>query len=677
MSLLVTLLPITVALAQPRVFEPEDLLQARQLGGLTASPEGDRLVFAVHSADREANRKRSDVWIVDTDGSTVQLTTHPEADHTPQWGAEGQVFFLSDRQGSTQVWQIDSHGGEAAQVTDLPVDLGDLLVAPDGRTAVVSALLHPDCDTLACSAERQAVQDADPSTGQVYDRLMVRHWSGWRDERQRRLVAIDLATGEATAILTRDLDAEVPFGGRMDVTFTPDSRVVVFAARAAHEQAWTTSFALYAVPADGSAPPQKFTDDPAWSRAPVFSPDGRTLAYRAMREPGYEADRFRVVLRSWEHDLDGGLSVTAGPARWLTEDWDHTARSVAWSRNGATLFVHSDDEGGRSLFAVDPRSGRATLRHQGGTVNEPVVLDRAIAFRHDTVQRPPEIFVLRDRARSAVQITHFHDEWVDGLAATPATPFTFTGADGDTVHGMWMEPPHRDAEASYPVLLLVHGGPQSTLADRFHSRMSARVFASAGYAVVMIDFHGSVGYGQAFTDRITGDWGGAPLVDLDLGLEHALGANPWMDGDRVGALGASYGGYMMFWLASQRPDRFRCLVAHAGVFSPRQLWFDTEELWFVEHDMVGPPWADASTYHLHDPSQHVASWRTPMLVVQGGKDFRVTESHSLSAFNALQRLGVESRLLYFPDESHWVNKPHNVLQWHDEVLGWLGRYLEP
>ena len=468
------------------------------------------------------------------------------------------------------------------------------------------------------------------------------------------------------------MDADTPskpFGGPEEIAFTPDGKGLVFAARdAGREEAWSTNFDLYHVPADGSKPPQALTAaNKAWDTSPAFSPDGKTLAYLAMSRPGYEADRFRIVLKPWPE----------GDGRVLTESWDYSVASMRWSAAGDELLVTAPNTGQTSLFAVNAKAGKSRAIVEEGTVSGFAPAADRIVFERHSLTSPAEIYSVKTdgdgRAVRSLTSTPRRSrpsgwESPSSSASRAGTTRRFTA----TSSSRWISTRRK----SIPVAFLIHGGPQGSFGNDFHYRWNPQAYAGAGYAVVMVDFHGSTGYGQAFCDSIRGDWGGKPLVDLQKGLAAALARYPWMDGARVGALGASYGGYMVNWIAGNWPDRFKCLVSHDGNLDERAAYFNTEELWFPEWDHLGTPWANPQSYEKQNPVNFVKNWKTPMLVVHGGRDYRIVDSQGMSSFTALQRLGIPSQFLYFPDENHWVLKPANSIQWHETVLGWLDKWLK-
>jgi dipeptidyl aminopeptidase/acylaminoacyl peptidase len=636
------------------------------------SPDGRRVVFAVSVTDLEANRRRSDLWLVQADGTGLRrLTSHEANDDHPRWAPDGRsVWFLSARSGSSQVWRVSVDGGEAEQVTRLPIDVDELLVSPDGDRLVVALEVFPGtgpAETRRRLDELEEKQKHGPS-GRIFDRLFVRHWDRWEDGRRSHLFVLPAAGGDPVDLM-KDLDADAPtqpFGDAGEIDFSPDGRAIVFTAKdAGREEAWSTDNDLYLVPLDASAPPRELTaDNRAWDTGPVFSPDGRTLAYRAMSEPGYEADRFCILLRAWPD----------GPTRELAPGWDRSPDDLAWSPDGRTLLAAAENLGQSSVFAIDVASGRVRTVVERGTAGSPAWAGARIVYALDDLKSPVELWSVRPDGKDPRPVTRLNASKVAAARLGEPEPFTFTGAGGATVHGYVVKPVDFDPAKRYPVAFLIHGGPQGSFGNHFHYRWNPQTYAGAGYAAVMVDFHGSTGYGKAFTDAIQDDWGGKPLEDLQKGLAAALERHPWMDGERVAALGASYGGYMVNWIAGRWPDRFRCLVVHDGNLDERMAYFDTEELWFPERDHAGTPWDHPEGYARHNPVDLVKEWRTPTLVIHGGRDFRVADTQGIGTFNTLQRRGIPSRFLHFPDENHWVLKPRNSILWHETVLAWLDQW---
>ncbi len=664
-------------LAQPATssthpFSVHDMLAMDRITDPQVAPDGKSVAFVVRQTDLDANKGRTDLWIVATDGTGLRrLTSHPEADSNPRWGPDSRtIWFLSSRSGSSQVWKISADGGEAEQVTKEPLDAGNLLVSRDGKYLAYTMEVFPDAKTPQDTKSRLEEREKKKATGRIYASLFVRHWDTWEDGRRSHLFVRPVAGGEAVDLM-RGMDADtpsLPFGGPEEIAFTPDSKGIVFAAKnAGRTEAWSTNFDLYYAPVDGSATPKCLTEDnKAWDTCPAFSPDGKTLAYLAMSRPGYEADQFKIILRDW----------TNGTKRVLAPQWDRSPSVLGWSADGKNVYAIAEDTGQGSLFSVDVRSGNVWTMVKEGTVHALSVAKDRVVYSLSSLRAPAELYCMRDENTSATRLTDINKNKVAAARMGDCEQFSFPGWNDETVYGYIVKPVDFDASQKYPVAFLIHGGPQGSFGNIFHYRWNAQAYAGAGYAVVMVDFHGSTGYGQAFCDLIRGDWGGKPLVDLQKGLAAALARYPWMDGDRVGALGASFGGYMINWIAGQWPDRFRCLVNHDGSLDERLSYFDTEELWFPEWDHQGTPWDNPNGYEDQNPLRFVGQWKTPMLVVHGEQDFRVPVTQGLSTFNALQRRGIPSKLLYFPDECHWVLKPHNSILWHDTVIAWLDQWLK-
>jgi dipeptidyl aminopeptidase/acylaminoacyl peptidase len=665
MVLATVLLVSGFAAGEAHPFSIHDMLAMQRVSDAQVSPDGKWVLHGLRTTDLEANKGRTDLWLTAIDsGDSRQLTTDPASDYNGRWSRR-QIYFLSTRSGASQVWKIDPAGGEAQQVTDLPLDVTSLSVSADGGYLAFSMDVFVDCDTLQCTADRLAAREESKVTGRVYDKLFIRHWDTWKDGRRSHVFTMPAGGGEPKDVMA-GMDADCPakpFGGPEDYTFAPDGRSVVFAARVAGDgEPWSTNFDVYLN--HGGKRTNLTEDNAAWDAQPVFSPDGTRLAWLSMTRPGFEADRFRIRSMTWP----------GGEARTLTEGWDRSPGSITWSRDGKRVYAIAGNLGQRSLFAVDPDSGAvSTLIEQGTVRSVDEVADRLV-YSMDTLNSPVELFSAQLDGTGVKQISYFNLDHLSVASMGDAEQFTFKGWNDETVHAYIVTPADFDPNKKYPVAFLIHGGPQGSFGNSFHYRWNPQAYAGAGYAAVMVDFHGSTGYGQEFTDSISGDWGGKPLEDLKKGLASALKRYPWMDGDRVCALGASYGGYMINWIAGNWPDRFDCLVNHDGILDQRSMYYETEELWFPEWEHGGTPWDVPEAYETHNPVNFVKNWKTPMLVVHGALDYRVVEAQGMATFTALQRKGIPSKLLYYPDENHWVLKPQNSIQWHDTVIDWLDEW---
>ena len=657
-----------------QAFNYNDMISANRLGDPQVSPDGRWVVYSVTTTDVAANRRSGALFMQDLQnaGEPIRLAINEGGANTARWGSDGKLYFLSGRSGSSQVWRAEADGTAPVQVTSLPLDVNAYRLSPDASKVAVSLAVFPDCADLACTVNRAKAVADDPAAGQVYDRMFVRHWDTWADGTQNHLFVVNADGSGQPVHVTKGFDGDVPskpFGDESEFTFTPDGRSVVFSARhAGSSEPWSTNFDLYQVAVAAPGQFANLTDNnDAWDTGPVFSPDGRTLAYRAMARPGFEADKYSIFLRD----------VASGQVRQVAADWDRSADSLQWSKDGRTLYVTAGDVGQTRLFSIDARSGNVVPITGEGHVSAFQQTPSGFVFAQDTLRRPSELFVKTFRGREMPrQITNVNPQ-LDDKVFGEAEQFNFPGWNGETVHGYVIKPANYVEGRKYPVAFLIHGGPQGSFGNSWSYRWNPSTYAGAGYAVVMIDFHGSTGYGQGFTDAISQHWGDRPLEDLQKGWAAAQAKYPFLDGDNACALGASYGGYMINWIAGQWPDAFKCLVNHDGVFDIRGMGYSTEELWFTEWEYGGTQYENPEGYERFNPVHHVGNWKAPMLVVQGDLDFRIPTAQGLSTFTALQRRGIESRLIVFPNENHWVLKPANSLQWHNEVFGWLDKYLQP
>ncbi|HUQ09176.1 MAG TPA: S9 family peptidase [Steroidobacteraceae bacterium] len=659
--------------ANPRTFTPHDLNALARVSDPQVSPDGRYVAYVQRETDFDTNRGRNDLWLVDLQerGKPRRLTQHASSDTHPRWSVDGSsIYFLSARTGATQIWRLPLNGGEAVQITDYPLDISTFGFSNDGQRMALSMEVFPDCQDLKCSRDRLDAAAKNKVSARTFDQLFVRHWDAWGNgARSNLFVAPVNPDGRAGAPVnvTRALDADVPskpFGGDEEFTFTPDGTRIVFSARVAgRTESWSTNFDLFEVPITGDSAPKNLTaDNPAWDTQPVFLRNG-DLAWLAMAHPGFEADRFRIKLRH-------GTSV-----REVAPKWDRSVQHLSVTSDGRSLLATASDLGQTPLFEVDPASGRVTKVSGSGYVAEYAAAARGqVVVWHD-IGTPPDLYLLAARGERH-RLTNANDALLAGRALGTFEQFSFKGWNDEAVYGYLVNPPGLDKAAKYPIAFVVHGGPQVSFANHWNWRWNPQAFAARGYAVVFIDFHGSPGYGQAFTDSISQHWGDRPLEDLQKGLAAALTKYPWLDGTRACSLGASYGGYMQNWIAGNWPGAFRCIVNHDGIFDTRSMYYTTEELWFTEWENGGPYYQTPEIHERFNPANHVTKWRTPMLVIHGEKDFRVPLSQGLATFTALQRQGIESRFVEFPDENHWVLKPANSEYWYTTVLDWLDAHTK-
>jgi dipeptidyl aminopeptidase/acylaminoacyl peptidase len=662
--------------AELQAFTPDDLVRIKRLTDPQMSPDGRYVAFVLRETDMEANRGRTDVWLLDLthkNATPMRLTQNEANDSSPRWAPDSRtLYFLSTRSGQSQVWRLSLEGGEASRVTDYPLDIGSLKVSPTGDRIAMSMNVLPECTDLRCTQDTLAARGKNKATGRVYDRVFIRHWDTWSDgTRSHLFVARINADGKADTPLdlSKRLDADVPsrpFGGDEEFAFSPDGTTLVFSARiAGRTEAWSTNFDLYQVPVDHAAQPDNLTaPNLAWDTQPVFLANG-DLAYLAMDRPTFESDRRHIMLRD----------AKTGMTRPLTQSWDRSVSRLSVSGDGRKLLATAEDLGQASLFWIDVATGTSHKIVGTGHVSDFSASRDAIVFAWENLGAPADLFSVPASSGTPHRLTRVNEALLGRRRLGEFEQFNFKGWNDEAVYGYVVKPHGFEPGRKYPIALLVHGGPQSNFGNYWTYRWNAQTLAGAGYAVVLIDFHGSTGYGQAFTDSIRQDWGGKPLVDLQKGLAAATARYPWLDSERACALGGSYGGYMMNWIEGNWPDRFRCIVNHDGIFDNRMMYYSTEELWFSEWENGGPQYANPQGHEQFNPVHFVSKWHTPMLIVHGEQDFRIPYDQGIATFTALQRRGIESRLLIFPNENHWVLQPADSVQWYQAVLSWLDAHL--
>jgi dipeptidyl aminopeptidase/acylaminoacyl peptidase len=674
------MLAATGACAASHPLDVHDLVMFDRVSDPQVSPDGKWVAYQLRETDFAANKGANGIWKLDLTASNTQpvrMTDKSINATSPRWSSDGSgVYFLAQSGETMQLWKTrgDKEGG-AQQVSALPVDLNNYKFAPDGKHVLLSIDVFTDCADLACTQKRLDEKTKNKASGKVYDKLFIRHWDTWADGRRSQLFIADIGAdgklGEPL-LLSKGIDGDVPskpFGDDSEYAFSPDGKTVYFDVRIAGKtEPWSTNFDIYAVPTDRSAAPRNLTAaNPAWDGYPLPSSDGKTLYYLAMKRAGFEADRFGIM----------ALDLASGKAHEIDPQWDRSAGPLTLSTNGKVLYTSTDDNGQKPLFAVDIASGKATSLTQPGEVTSFSVGKNGIVFARSSLKAPADLFRIGADGGKETQLTHLNAQRLADIRIGEPEWYSFKGANGDTVHGYVVKPVDFDSSKKYPVAFFIHGGPQGSWLNEFHYRWNPEVFAGAGFAVVAVDFHGSTGYGQAFTDAISGDWGGKPLEDLQKGWAAALEKYTFLDGDHACALGASYGGFMTYWIAGNWNQPWKCLIAHDGVFDNRAMAYSTEELWFNEWENRGTQWENPQNYAKFDPLDHVKDWRVPILIVHGEKDYRIPSTQGIAAFTAAQRRGIPSEFLSFPDENHWVLKPQNSVLWHDTLIAWLKRWTTP
>lgn len=663
----------SVAVARPMT--ETDLATMKRLSAPVASPDGKLVAYQMRETDLAANKGLTDLYLLKLDDAAaapVKIASKPDKNETsPAFSPDGSsIFYLSNESGKTQIWRYDVKSGQAAQASDFKTDVSGFKISPDGKKFAVWGDIARDCMEFGCEKDGDTSKPG-PGTGREYDQLMVRHWDAWETPgNYSRVFTVVLGADGKLGTAGKAMDGNLtgdapskPFGGSEEISWSADSSAVLFALRAADgKEAKSTNLDIYRSALQSNEVVNLTPSNAGTDTTPAASPDGKYLAWASMARAGYEADRLVLKLM----DLKTG-KVTA-----LTDKWDRSVGSIAWTADSKSMLVTAQDVLEHPLSRVDLK-GKVTRLTERGNISAAVPLaNGGIVYAIDSIAGPADL-VLMDAKGTTRRLTNVNAEAQAALDPVNYQKFDFAGANGDQVFGQIVKP--QNATGPLPVLLLIHGGPQGSFGNSWSYRWNPAVMASQGYAVVTIDFHGSTGYGQKFTDSINKDWGGKPLEDLKLGMAAVAKIDSQLDTANACALGGSYGGYMMNWISGNWPDRFKCLVNHAGIFDLRAMAYETEELWFDQWDNGGP-WTTRADGEKWNPVNHVTKWKTPTLVIHGEKDYRIPYSQSLAAFTALQQQGVESKLLVFPDENHWVLKPKNSIQWHQTVFEWVGKHLK-
>ncbi|MCL6545043.1 MAG: S9 family peptidase [Bryobacteraceae bacterium] len=649
-------------------FDPQALMQVQRITDPQLSPDGKTVAFVVQRIDLENNRRPTQIYTVPLGlGEPRQITQEGETNERPRWSPDSrQIAFISDRSGTPQVWLMNADGSNPRQVTRISTGASGVLFSPDGKRLVFTSEVYPDCPDEACNQRRLEQEKASKIRARVYDSLLYRHWNRWRTARRKHLFVVQ-TDGAGLRDLTPGNRDVPPFslGGPDDYDISPDGQEVCFVMNADPEPAVSTNSDLYVVPITGGDP-VKVTVNPGADHSPKYSPDGRFLAYRTQPRAGYESDRWRLVV----------MQRASGEARILTENLDRWVNSFAWSPDSSQLFFTLEDRGRQGIQMIPVGGGAARVVASGAATLDDIQFTpdgKTMIYTERSAARPTEIFRVSSSGGSATALTHLNDRLLSQYELNPPEEFWTAGAEQTQVHSFLLKPPGFQPNRKYPVLMLIHGGPQSAWAHNWSYRWNAQVFAAAGYVVVMPNPRGSTGYGQKFIDEINGDWGGRAYQDL-MAVADAVARLPYVDPDRMAAAGASYGGYMVNWILGHT-SRFKALVSHAGVFDLRSKFGETEELWFPLWEFRGAPWDDPQMYERWSPSNFVKEFKTPTLVTHGELDFRVPFGQGLQLFTALQLQKVPSKLILFPDEGHWITQPQNSVFWYRNVIGWLDRWL--
>jgi dipeptidyl aminopeptidase/acylaminoacyl peptidase len=665
------LLASSLLCAQKRPFDFNAMMELKRISDPQLSPDGKTVAFTVQSVDMAANRKPMQIWVVPlAGGAPKQLTREGEGNQRARWSPDSKrIAFISDRGGSSQVWLMDADGSGARQVTNLSTEADGVLYSPDGANLLFTSSVYPDCAADdACNKAHLDADKANPVKARIYENLLYRHWTAWQTKRRNHLLVVPVAGGAARDLTPGNIDVP-PFslGGPDDYAISPDSAEVCYSMNVDPVPATSTNADLYAVSIKGGES-RKITFGAGADSSPRYSPDGKYIAWRGQVRAGYESDRWRLMT----------LERATGKVVNLTENLDRWVNSFEWSPDSAAIFFTTGDRGRQAIQMTPVNGGAARMVASGDSELDDMQFTRdgkTMVYTQQSGTAPTEIYRASSSGGAPVALTHLNDQTLNACQLTQLDERWADAPDGARVQYFVVKPFGFDAGKKYPVLMLIHGGPQGNWGYSWTYRWNAQVFAAAGYVVIEPNPRGSTGYGQKFIDDINGDWGGKPYNDIMAVTEQAVAALPYADSDRLTAAGGSYGGYMVDWLLGHT-ERFKALISHAGVYDIASKTGATEELWFPLWEMGGTPWEKPDVYAKNSPSAFAKDFHTPTLVIHGELDFRVPYTQGLQLFTALQLQKVPSKLLIYPDEGHWILKPQNSQLWYKTFIDWLDSWVK-
>jgi dipeptidyl aminopeptidase/acylaminoacyl peptidase len=659
-----------IAIAQRKPFDVNALLELKRIGDPQISPDGKWVAFQVQTVDVAANKKPVQIWIVPLTGGGPQQITHDgESNQRPRWSPDSKrIVYLSDRGGSSQIWTMDPDGGNAKQVTNVATEADGHVISGDGKNLVFTSQVYPECGADdACNQKLLDAEKANKVKARIYTELLYRHWTQWQGKRRTHILVAPLAGG-AVKDLTPGLRDALPFSlGGDDFDVSPDGQEVCYSMNADAMPAISTNSDLYVVSIAGGQS-RKITITPGSDSNPRYSPDGKYIAWRSQLRAGYESDRWRLMT----------LERSSGRVTNLTESLDRWVNSFAWSPDSGSLFFTTTDRGRQAIQVIPLMGGAVKVAASGDNELDDMQLTRngrTMVYTQQSAMAPTEIYRAASTGGAPVALTHLNDGTLNDYQLTTPEEFWVDGANGAKVQSFVVKPPNFNPSRKYPVLMLIHGGPQGFWGHAWTYRWNAQVFAAAGYVVVMPNPRGSTGYGQKFVDEINDDWGGRAFDDIMAVADYIVSDLHYADASKMTAAGGSYGGYMVDWILGHT-QRFKALISHAGVYNLVSEFGATEELWFPLWEYGGNPWDHPEEYAKWSPNNFVKDFHTPTLVIHGEQDFRVPYNQGLELFTALQIQKVPSKLLLFPDEGHWVLKPQNSILWYKTFIDWLDSWVK-
>jgi dipeptidyl aminopeptidase/acylaminoacyl peptidase len=673
LSLLILALASSAVAQKSHPFTIEDLLKVRRVSDPQVSPQGDLVAYTITDMDTAANKGTTQIYLVPLGGGeSKQLTNDEHSSSSPRWSPDGQkLAFISGRDGEDQIWTIDIPSGALKKITSISTGAGDPIWSPDGKWLAFVSDVYPECPDDNCNKKRAEEKAQSKVKAHVAERLLYRHWKSWKDGTRSHVFIVSTEGGAARDLTPGDYDAP-PFslGGPTDYAFSPDSTELAFASNHDKVEATSTNSDIWIVSVRGGTAKNITAANHGYDGSPRFSPDGRYIAYRSQVVPGFESDRFRLML----YDRKRGRALS------LTERLDSWVDEFAFAPDSQTIYLTAEERGKQPVYSVSVNGGPVKKVISEGFNGDLSVTPegKTLVFSRSGMTRAAEIYRANADGTGVTAITAVNDAFLSQFNLKAAEEVTWSGAMNTKVAGWLLKPANFNAKRKWPLLVLIHGGPQGAWNDNWGYRWNPQIYAGAGYVVFMPNPRGSTGYGQQFVNEISGDWGGKVFVDIENGVAK-VSALPFIDKNRIGAAGASYGGYMIDWIEGHNNDprfRYRALVSHDGVYNLTSMYGATEELWFTDWEFKGTPWTNPAMYERWSPHKFVQNFRTPILIITNTLDYRVPETEGLQMFTAMQRMGVESKLMDFPDEGHWVLKPANSQFWHHTVLDWLDQHLK-
>lgn len=661
----------TLAAAQNRTYTIQDLLKVHRVGDPQISPDGKQVAFTIGDVNFDANRVVTQIYVTPIEGGSVkQLTTGDRSSSAPRWSPDGKKIAFTT---GSQIWVMDSDGDDKEQVTKISTGAAGPVWSPDGKWIAFTSEVYPGCKDDECNKKRDEQAANSKVKAHIVTRLLYKHWDEWRDIKRTHVFVVPSDGGNARQLTAGDFDSP-PYAAASgaDYAFSPDSSEIAFLRNPDKVEAISTNSDIYVMPLSGGAAKNITVRNRGYDAGPIYTRDGKFILYRSQATAGFEADRWRIMA----YNRATGTSVE------LTKNFDLQVDEMVLSPDGKYIYFTAGDRGEHPIFRIPSTGG----------VPQKIVPDvfatnlsitsggQTLVFASSSMAAPAEIYTANADGTGVTAVTSVNTQLISSANLKPAEEVEWTGALGKKIHGYIIKPNNFDAGRKYPLLVLIHGGPQGAWNDNWGYRWNPQVFANAGYIVFAPNPRGSTGYGQQFVNEISGDWGGKVYVDIMNGVADVLRRNSFIDRNRIGAAGASYGGYMVNWILGHNNDprfRFKVLVSHDGVYNLESMYATTEELWFPEWEFKGTPWINPAMYSRWSPHKFVNNFNTPILIIHGELDYRVPIGEGMQLFTAVQRKGIDSKMLIFPDEGHWVLKPQNSQLWYHTVLDWLDKYLQP